>query len=239
MLDVLKYRLMSRLRQVKRNSMENSKKSYAQCGEDLILQYLFRVLGIEHVRYLDLGAHHPSYLSNTFLFYQNGGRGVCVEPDPSLYAEFLTKRPNDTLLNCGVGVIAGMADFYVMGTSTLNTFSREEAERYVSYGQQRILKTIRIELKTINEIIAQNFEQAPNLVSLDVEGFDYAIMQSFDFSRYRPEVFCLETLTYTEDKSERKLTEIIDMMHANDYLTYADTYINTIFVDGAAWKKRS
>lgn len=238
MLDVLKYRLMSKLRQVKRNSMANSKKSYAQCGEDLILQYLFKVLGIEHVRYLDLGAHHPSYLSNTFLFYQSGGHGVCVEPDPSLYAEFSTKRPNDTLLNCGVGVIAGMADLYVMSTSTLNTFSREEAERYESYGQQRILKTISIELKTINEIIAQNFEQIPNLVSLDVEGFDYTIMQSFDFSKYRPEAFCLETLTYTEDKSERKLTEIIELMHANDYLTYADTYINTIFVDRAAWKER-
>lgn len=239
MLDVLKYRLIPKLRQLQRNSMENSKVSYAQSGEDLILQYLFTVLGIERVSYLDVGAHHPSYLSNTYLFYQNGGRGVCVEPDPSLYKEFSGKRPRDTHLNCGVGITPGEAEFFVMSTSTLNTFSREEAERYQSYGQQRILKTIKMELKTINEIIAKNFKKSPNLVSLDVEGYDYAIMQSFDFSKYRPEVFCLETLTYTEDKSERKLTEIIDLMHENDYLTYADTYINTIFVDSAAWKNRS
>ena len=31
------------------------------------------------------------------------------------------------------------------------------------YGQKQILKTIKMELKTINEIIAQNFKKAPNL----------------------------------------------------------------------------
>jgi FkbM family methyltransferase len=238
MLDVLKFGFLSKLRQVQRNSTENSKTSYAQCGEDLILQYLFMVLGIDRIIYLDVGAHHPSYLSNTYLFYQNGGRGVCVEPDPSLYKEFSRKRPHDTHLNCGVGITAGEADFFIMSTSTLNTFSKEEAERYQSWGHQRILKTIKMELKTINGIISQYLEEVPNLVSLDVEGLDFAIMQNFDFSKYRPEVFCLETLTYTEDKSERKLTAIIELMHENGYLTYADTYINTIFVDGAAWEKR-
>ncbi len=239
MLDLLKYRFLPKLRQMQRNRMENSKISYAQCGEDLILQYLFMVLCIDRVSYLDVGAHHPSYLSNTYLFYQNGGRGICVEPDPSLFREFSRKRPHDTHLNCGVGVTTGMAEFFVMSSSTLNTFSREEAERYQSYGQKRILKTINVELKTINEIIAQNFKKTPNLVSLDVEGLDYVILQNFDFSKFRPEAFCLETLTYTEDKSERKLTEIIKLMHENGYLTYADTYINTIFVDSAAWENRS
>jgi FkbM family methyltransferase len=235
---MFKQQVLAILRRVRRNYSDNIKVSYSQCGEDLILECLFRTLGIDRVRYLDVGAHHPTYLSNTYLFYTTGGHGVCIEPDPALYQEFPKKRPRDVNLNCGVGTQPGVADFFVMSTSTLNTFSREEAERYQSYGQQRILKTIRMELKTVNEIIAQNFDKSPNLVSLDVEGFDYAIMQNFDFSKYRPEVFCLETLTYTEDKTERKLTEIIELMHANGYLTYADTYINTIFVDAATWNNR-
>lgn len=238
-LDVLKHRLLSRLRQFRRNQSENAKVSYAQCGEDLILQYLLGLLNIHQVRYLDIGAHHPTYLSNTHLFYKNGGSGVCVEPDPALFSEFPKKRPGDVHLNCGVGIQPGKADFYVMSTSTLNTFSKEEAERYQSYGHQRILKVIPMAVHTVNEIIEQHFEKCPNLVSLDVEGLDYAIMQHFDFSKYRPEVFCLETLSYTEDKSERKLTEIIDLMHGKGYLTYADTYINTIFVDANAWKNRA
>jgi len=237
-IDTLKYRIMPRLRQLLHNRSDNSRASYSQCGEDLILQQLFMVLGIPRVEYLDVGAHHPSYLSNTYLFYLAGGHGVCVEPDPSLFAEFPKKRPRDIHLNCGVGVTAGEAEFFVMSSSTLNTFSREEAERYQSYGNQRILKTHQIPLRTVNEIIERNFETCPNLVSLDVEGLDFAILQSFDFDKYRPEVFCLETLSYTEDKSERKLTEIIDLMHGKGYQTYADTYINTIFVDAGAWSKR-
>lgn len=237
-LNALRYRLVPKLRLFGRNLSKNQKISYAQCGEDLILQQLFTVLGIADVVYLDVGAHHPTYLSNTYFFYDSGGHGVCVEPDPALFAEFAKQRPRDVNVNCGVGIASGAADFYIMSTSTLNTFSKVEAERYQSYGMQRIVKTIKVELKTINEIIAKNFKKCPNLVSLDIEGMDFLILQNFDFEKYRPEVFCLETLTYTENKSERKLTEIIDLMHANGYMTYADTYINTIFVENLAWKNR-
>ena len=237
-LSALKYRLVLKLKQLRRNYSKNQKVSYSQCGEDLILQQLFTMLGISKVNYLDVGAHHPTYLSNTYLFYENLGHGVCVEPDPALFSEFGEKRPRDVNLNCGVGISNDEADFFIMSTSTLNTFSKVEAERYESYGKQRIVKTIKIELKTINEIIAKHFEKCPNLISLDIEGMDYLILKNFDFEKYRPEVFCLETLSYTEDKSERKLTEIINLMHANGYRTYADTYINTVFVDNLARKNR-
>jgi FkbM family methyltransferase len=236
--DLLKYKLLPKLRRLRYNHSENAKASYSQCGEDLIMQLLFKVLGIDKVIYLDVGAHHPTYLSNTYLFYKNGGRGVCIEPDPSLFEEFGKKRPHDVHLNCGVGTSAGEVDFFMMSTSTLNTFSKEEVKRYLSYGKQRIIKTVKIELRLIDEILEKYFKKCPNLVSLDIEGMDYPILESFNFGKYKPEVFCLETLSYNEDKSERKLTEIINLMHQNGYLTYADTYINTIFVDKAAWDNR-
>jgi FkbM family methyltransferase len=236
--NVIKYYLLPRLRQLNRNFSNNAKISYSQCGEDLILEYLMTVLCIHDVSYLDVGAHHPSYLSNTYLFYERGARGVCVEPDPSLFSEFNRKRPRDVILNCGVGISSGISDFYVMSTNTLNTFSKEDAERYQAYGNQRIINTLRLELQTMGDIIDNNFEKCPNLVSLDVEGLDYLILKNFNFKKYRPEVFCIETLTYTEDKSERKLTEIINLMDSNGYFSYADTYINTIFVDRSKWGNR-
>jgi hypothetical protein len=68
---------------------------------------------------------------------------------------------------------------------------------------------------------------------------DFQILQSLDLDKWRPEVFCIETLTYTEDKTERKLREIIDHMLGKDYMVYADTYINTIFVDRKTWQRRN
>jgi hypothetical protein len=130
------------------------------------------------------------------------------------------------------------AEFFVMSTRTLSTFSKEEAQRYESYGHQKIEQVIRIPCVSINDLLHSQFTKTPDLVSIDVEGKDFEILQAFDFSMYRPAVFCLETLTYTEDKSEDKLREVIDFMLTRDYMNYADTYVNTIFVDRQKWQHR-
>lgn len=213
--------------------------SYSQCGEDLIISFIFDTLGINKPTYLDIGAHHPTYLSNTFLFYQKGCQGVCVEPDPKLFDEIKKRRRRDTCLNVGVGGLqTAKADFYVMSGKTLNTFSKKEAERYLSYRDKKIEKVIQIPLIPVNEIIKQYFPSCPNFISLDVEGLDLPILETFDFTKYRPEIFCIETLTFSEDKSEHKIDEIIDLMNLNGYFVYGDTYINTIFVDKSAWSNR-
>ena len=215
------------------------KASYSQCGEDLIADFVLGSLGVTAPIYLDIGANHPVYLSNTYKFYEKGGWGVCVEPDPGLCAEIRKQRPRDVCLNVGVGVDGReAADFYVFATKTLSTFVKEEAERYQSHGNEKIQEVRRVPLVPVNEILHDRFRQAPSFVSLDAEGIDLEILRAFDFVQFRPQVFCVETLTYTENKSERKRTEIIDLMNAQGYWAYADTFINTIFVDREAWQKR-
>ena len=176
--------------------------SYSQCGEDLLIQYLFNSLGIDKIAYLDIGAHHPSYLSNTYYFYLKGHRGVCIEPDASLAPAFGKQRAGDRLLNIGIAPEEGIADFYVMSRPTLNTFSRTEAERFASYGNQRIERVVAVPIRNINTVIAEEFGRAPNLLSLDVEGLDLPILRSLDFEKFAPDVVCVETLTYTEDQCQ-------------------------------------
>ncbi|MBA4389464.1 MAG: FkbM family methyltransferase [Syntrophus sp. (in: bacteria)] len=225
------------LKYVRPNS--DGKTSYAQSGEDLIADFILTNLRINNPNYLDIGAHHPSYLSNTYFFYKKGSVGVCIEPDPELYAEIRKKRKNDLCINAGIGVnAASEADFYLMSTRTLNTFSKTEAERYQSYGRQTIEKVVKIPLMMINDILDNFIDKKLNFVSLDVEGLDYEIIKAFDFDKQRPEVFCIETITYTEDNSEEKEYPIIEYMLENSYMVYADTYINTIFVDKQKWKNR-
>jgi len=215
--------------------------SYSQSGEDLIVDYVLNQLQITNPTYLDLGAHHPHYLNNTYYFYRKGNRGINVEPDPSLIQEFNRLRSDDINLNVGIGFqeADSVATFYVMTARTLNTFSQEEALRVQEYGSFKIEQRIQVPLVSVNQVIKKNFSSVyPNFVSIDVEGLDFEIIQTFDFDAYKPEVFCVETITYTEDKSERKLTEVIDYMISKGYFVYADTYINTIFVNTDSWKNR-
>jgi hypothetical protein len=52
---------------------------------------------------------------------------------------------------------------------------------------------------------------------------------------YRPPVWCVET---AEFENITKETGIIDHFTSNGYLVFADTFLNTVFVDQKAWSKR-
>jgi len=209
-------------------------KSYSQCGEDLIVNYIFNTLKVAHPTYLDIGAHHPHFLSNTYLFYRQGCRGVSVEPDPFLFGKIKRARGRDVNLNVGLASQRGILKLHVFTSRTLNTFSEDEAKKYVQEGHEQIALHD-IEVLTFEDIMKQHVDRTPDFISLDVEGMDLEILQSIDFSRYQPTVFCIETITYSRGGDGEKLTEIDDMMAENGYMKYADTYINTIYVKKDRW----
>lgn len=213
------------------------RKSWSQCGEDLIMRFLFDLLRIARPSYIDIGAHHPWYYNNTYLFYRQGARGISVEPDSSLHAALRRGRRRDVNLNIGIGPREGELDFYVMSRRTLNTFSAGEARKYVEEHGLRIVDTRRIRVQTFAQVVDSYMGRTPDLVSLDVEGLDLDILRSIDFSRYRPHVFCLETISYAgADGSGVKSPEIHALMQQNEYRLYADTYINSIYVAESSWR---
>ena len=215
------------------------KTSYSQCGEDIIVDFILNSLKIKDPNYLDIGAHHPININNTYLFYTKGFNGVCIEPDPILFNEIKKKRKRDVCLNIGIGTQnKNSADFYVMSSKSLSTFSKQVAENYQNNENQKIEKVIKIPLKEINQVIKDNFYKYPNFVSLDVEGMEIDILNNFNFSEYAPEIFCIETLTYSENNKEQKIFAINKILEANGYFIYADTYINTIYVRTQTWKDR-
>ncbi len=212
------------------------RKSWSQCGEDLIMRYLFDLLQIARPSYIDIGAHHPWYYNNTYLFYRQGARGINVEPDPSLFAGLRRGRPRDLNLNIGIGPRQAELDFYVLSRRTLNTFSASEARKYVEEHGLRIVDTRRVQVQTFAQVIDAHLGHAPDLVSLDVEGLDLDILRSIDFSNYRPHVFCVETISYAGgDGSGVKCAEIHALMLQSGYKLYADTYINSIYVAESSW----
>jgi len=214
--------------------------SYSQCGEDRIVKYVLDVLGVTHPSYLDIGAHHPVRINNTYLFYESGCTGVCVEPNSSLFERLRQARPRDTCLNVGVGGNhRRAAPFYEMASATLSTFSEYEARRYVEEHGQQIVRATEVDIDTPGEIVRRHFQGPPDFISLDVEGLELEILEAFDLTGMRPVVFCVETMTYATDGSGRKLTQVIAHLTAAGYMVYADTHINTIFVDRERWVGRT
>src|SRR5262245_15943736 len=75
-----------------------AKTSFAQQGEDLIVESICGHLAIPIRTYLDIGAFDPTIASNTYFFYRKGCRGVLVEPNPALCRTLKRHRPRDTVL---------------------------------------------------------------------------------------------------------------------------------------------
>jgi FkbM family methyltransferase len=206
--------------------------TYSQAGEDVIAWYFFTTQGIKNPTYLDIGTNDPIYGNNTFLLYKRGSKGVCIEADPSLFPTIKSSRSKDICINAAVTFDARTnADFYVFDEPAHNTLSKEEAEYRNNISRYKIKEVINIPLVNINTLIKDNFKQAPNFISIDVEGVDFDILKTLDFNTYRPDMLCVETVTFSLDNKEEKMEDIIAFMKTKNYIVYADTHINTLFVD--------
>jgi FkbM family methyltransferase len=206
--------------------------TYSQAGEDVIIDFLLQGIGLHKLSYLDLGTNVPDWGNNTYLFYKRGGKGVLVEADETIIPLIKKIRPNDKILNIGVGLgNQKEADFYIFENNGLNTFSREEAECREREGKSKIKKITKVPLKPINEIIAENFDGIPDFLSIDIEGLDLPVLKTLDFNKYPISIICAETCTFSENHIKPKDNLIANFLLSKDYFIYADTYINTIFVN--------
>lgn len=166
--------------------------TYGQHADDLMILNLFTLMGMQKITWLDLGAHHPVNISNTKLLYDKGSNGVNVEANPNLIAEFQKHRPKDINVNVGVGLENGMKAFYMYGDSHgRNTFSSEEVESLG--GMSRIRKTVELPVLTVNEIVKRFCGGVwPDLLLTDIEGLDYSVLGSADFSKSKPKIIVTE-----------------------------------------------
>lgn len=211
--------------------------SFSQCGEDLIVSTALSLIKKGPYKYLDVGANDPFVLSNTALFYRMGGSGILVEPNPMLARRLEIARGNrDNVFRCGIGASTQTeADFYIMDSHVLSTFSAEEAARYEKMGH-KIVRKMRIPLMDINSLLQR--VEGLDFMNLDVEGLDGEILRRIDWHQHRPACICVETLTYENNRPPEKLDEIIHFMREQEYFVFADTFINTIFVDRKKWGAR-
>ncbi len=206
--------------------------SYSQAGEDCIISFLINQLNIKAISYLEIGVYHPIHASNTYKFYKEGSQGVLIEADPSLITEIKRVRQMDKVLNYGITTTnTNTAKFYVFEEPAHNTFDKEEAEFRVKNGSFQISKVIDVEVKAINDIIKENFGKYPDFLSIDIEGLDYKVLESLNTKAFPIPIICAETCKYSESHIKIKDESIIQLMSQKGYFVYADTYINTIFVN--------
>lgn len=164
--------------------------SYAQNREDVLLAAFFGDL--KNGLYVDIGANHPVEDSVTKYFYDRGWRGINVEPNTRLFRLLEQDRPRDINVKKGISDKSGMLTLreyegWYAGLSTFSKAMQEENKAIEKY------RDIEVEVTTLKDLFSQNDVKTIHFMKVDVEGYEYNVLSGNDWSKYRPQVLCVES----------------------------------------------
>ena len=189
----------------------------SQTEEDEILA---KLLPEPNGCYVDIGAADPVDNSNTWQFYKRGWRGLLVEPVPSFHIRILRQRWQDKLWPTAAGDYAGYAKMRICGqvSSLRNDWNMEER----TDGLVEVMPTREI-LATFPEI-----RDKCDLCSVDVEGFEKAVLDGIDWNLFRPRVLCVEYVVHGVSGADSS-SEWEPILTRNGYNRVAQTCCNYIY----------
>jgi len=209
-------------------------RSWSQEGEDLILRRIFE--GKSKGFYIDVGAHHPKRFSNTCLFYTQGWNGLNIDAMPGSMKSFCQHMPRDINLELGIGLNESQLNYYIFNEPALNGFSKELSnERHNAKSKYYIEKIIKINVLPLSVALDHNLPAGQDIdfLSVDVEGLDFDVLKSNDWTKYRPKLVLVEILNGGLNDVEQ--SSIGQLMADNGYLVYAKC-VNTVFFKTADQK---
>ena len=167
-----------------------TKKSYSISNVDLILERIFSK--IKNGVYIDIGCNHPIKYNNTYLLHKKGWKGINIDLDIESIKEFKKFRPHDTNICAVVSAKDGKKkNIYIYHSrSAINTVSKKLVDKRSTKPKQIVERVTR----SLNNIIENtNFKNKKlNLLSIDIENYEYQVLSSFNFNKYKPDVVVAE-----------------------------------------------
>jgi FkbM family methyltransferase len=166
--------------------MKSGSYYFSQGGEDIASMYL-----LDKYRdgfYIDIGANDPVHYSNTFKLYLQGWTGVLVDGNDKLIEKAKRIRRKDISVH---GIVSNKNEevvFYLAEDSLMSSIHPEQTNK-----PQEKITAVTI---TINDVIERYVPhgQKIDLLSIDVEGHDFEVLQSIDLNKHRPTLIIVEDL---------------------------------------------
>jgi FkbM family methyltransferase len=186
--------------------------SFSQNYEDIFLnQNIFK--NKQNGVYIELGALDGVLYSNTKFFEDSlNWKGILIEPHPEKFKLLQQNRPNNFLFNSLVSChkepleYRYFVDCHAAVSGVENTLSQHHFDTYFESNNEwnKTLPQNKIFIKPISlsEIVKSTNLRHIDLLSLDVEGHEYEVLQYWDFS-IPIDIILIETLGVQPDKDEK------------------------------------
>ena len=165
------------------------KKTYSMYGEDIIIERFFK--NKKKGFYVDIGCYHPLEGSNTYLLFKKGWNGINADVNSLSIELFNRAREKDHNVNLAVSNNKQKLKIYFRKKiNMLNTSSKKLAKIHFRNGfQERVINAC-----PLNEIIKKSKFNSKKIdfLNIDVEGKELNVLESLNFSRYKPKLICIE-----------------------------------------------
>jgi FkbM family methyltransferase len=164
--------------------------TYSQNREDIILEAM-----LKHVKqgfYVDVGANHPVNHSVTKKFYDRGWTGINIEPIPKFIELLETQRPKDNNLQICIGEEAGELTFREYKNSGVSTLSAEMIDQNTKENIDDFIE-YKVVVKRLSTVLEEAGVGVIHFLKVDVEGYEYEVLNSNNWKKYRPVLICVET----------------------------------------------
>ena len=200
-------------------------RSFSFNGEDsVIARYLPETSG----SYLDIGSGHPTRGSNTFLFYKRGWVGTTIDPLKKIHRLHQLRRRRDRQINACVGISEDLNESVTFYKYPADDFSTTSESRYLELRKRGILpiSTVELPMIRINELQLVASPLDPFFLDIDIEGNEFEILKSNDWSKFTPRVIAIEEW----DSPVYKPTQIRLYLEKFGYILDSRTVITSIYV---------
>lgn len=166
--------------------------SHSQFGEDMVVRDLTN--GKTQGFYVDIGAFHPVYLSNTYHFYCKGWRGINIDARPKSMDLFQVLRPKDINLEICLSSEEKDVTFFSFEQPPYDTIDPVVAEELINEKKIKLIDRLSMKSRTLESVFE---EYLPNgieidLMNIDVEGVDEEILISNNWRKFKPRILIFE-----------------------------------------------
>jgi FkbM family methyltransferase len=163
----------------------------SQYGEATRILEYFAKADSAWSRFLDIGAYDGITLSNTFMLFIEGWRGVLVEPDPANFVKLLSNFAPSTesiaLVNSGIAPAMKLREFWQCIGDIPSTFVGDRKEQFSKSPYRKVWAcTI-----TVDELLARVGKQF-EFVNIDVEGLNVEVLGMVMASVQGMKMLCVE-----------------------------------------------
>jgi FkbM family methyltransferase len=209
---IKKLRYLKYYAKVLLNNWTASKDSYAQHGEDRLVELLLPK-GVHS--FIDIGANDGVLFSNTYKFAQKGATGLCIEPSRCSYNKLRLNHLFNPKVKCLHGAVSNFeGSIYLKDKgyeSTLSTVSKTK-----SIGSKKVC------CRTFSSILKDypSFNKI-DFLSIDVEGHEEEVIAGLGRSPFITKIIVIES-----DKSE--IEKLLTIEGMKDYYPIYTNSLNTI-----------